>query len=74
MVLDAMRIASTWVRPCEQRCTALTILLTSTDSSEPFRFLTCMTGVSFADGEAWGDVGQAGLDGGRRHGAPLEIV
>jgi hypothetical protein len=31
-------------------------------------------GCFFADGEAWGDVGQAGLDGGRRHGAPWKSV
>ena len=51
MVLEAMRIESTCCRPNAQRCTARTILFTSTDSSVPLRFFTCMTGVSSREGK-----------------------
>ena len=38
MVLVAMRSASTWESPEQERLTARTILFTSTGSNEPFRF------------------------------------
>src|ERR1700761_1661052 len=52
MVFDATRIASTCESPCDERCTARTILFTSTGSSAPLRLRTCMTGISSRTGKS----------------------